>query len=754
MFKYVGPEELTDTERELCRAFTRGDQLDLSDREDRQIRGGVLAALLTDSYPGTGQGLAALHLVGATITDSMDVTGRTIKYLIDMERCVFERSVGVAMAKLVGLRMSGCHVQGFRGQNVTVESDLRLEAGFTSRKFVDLTDARVRGTLRLEGAILDGGGRPAFLGARLRVTGSVQAIAMRAFGEVRLRGAHIGGNLHFTGVKLSNPGRTALEGTGLIVDGNLMCDQSGGGRFESEGRMHLAGANIGGAAVFSGALLHGADGDAGPAVVLPRGRIVDSVVLAADRLKVDGDLRLDAGFTATGTVGLRGAEIGGHLQLSGATVGRAEWIEPLAEASAAGHAVDAVPVALVADGIRVGGDVEARGARKGSLRNGEIVGEENTTDALNAYGQVRLVDAHVRGSASLSGARLIGPAIDVLFADRLTIGGTLFLRRLSARGSVRMQNAHVGSTLDCSGADLTEPRLRADDSIKPSLDLRVGTIGKDLLCSYGFRAVGGVRARLVEVGKIATFADARLGMEEPPTSGRTRNPLALNAYGLSAQQLILTFPKGRAPAGGVLLTRARVVSFVDGAELWAASGGVEVEDFTYDAIEARPEVAVSVRLAWMRTVQPDFAPGPYERLAQVYRDGGDEERARQVQLERQRRRYAELGPAGRLWGFMQEWTVGYGYRPWLAMVWLAVFWVFGTLWFLGHEMVKLDNDQNPAWSPPMLSLDLLVPIVDLGQDRMWRMTGASQWISGVLIALGWVLASTAAAGATRVLKRN
>jgi hypothetical protein len=37
---------------------------------------------------------------------------------------------------------------------------------------------------------------------------------------------------------------------------------------------------------------------------------------------------------------------------------------------------------------------------------------------------------------------------------------------------------------------------------------------------------------------------------------------------------------------------------------------------------------------------------------------------------------------------------------------------------------------------------------------MWRMVGPSQWIAGVLIAVGWILASTAAAGAARVLKRD
>jgi hypothetical protein len=288
--------------------------------------------------------------------------------------------------------------------------------------------------------------------------------------------------------------------------------------------------------------------------------------------------------------------------------------------------------------------------------------------------------------------------------------------------------------------------------VKPSLDARVATIGKDLLCSYGFRAVGGVRVRLVEVGKLATFGGARLGGRTGP--GQPVTTKVLSAYGLTAQELVLAFPPNNPPRGQIVLTRASVVSVIDGPGLWAATGGVNLEDFSFTAITAIPEVPVRTRLEWLRAVQPDFAPGPYEQLAAVYAGGGDEERAQKVQLERQRRRYAELNIAGRAWGKLQEWTVGYGYRPWLAMVWLVLFWLLGVLWFSDNVMDKLDADVNPVWNPPLLTTDLLLPIIDLGQDNRWRMVGASQWIQGALIAVGWILATTAAAGATRVLKRS
>ena len=50
--------------------------------------------------------------------------------------------------------------------------------------------------------------------------------------------------------------------------------------------------------------------------------------------------------------------------------------------------------------------------------------------------------------------------------------------------------------------------------------------------------------------------------------------------------------------------------------------------------------------------------------------------------------------------------------------------------------------------------DLLVPVVNLGQDGLWRTSGASAWVASVLTAVGWLLLSTGAAGATRILTRR
>ncbi|MGX1253358.1 hypothetical protein RKD48_005869 [Streptomyces ambofaciens] len=45
-------------------------------------------------------------------------------------------------------------------------------------------------------------------------------------------------------------------------------------------------------------------------------------------------------------------------------------------------------------------------------------------------------------------------------------------------------------------------------------------------------------------------------------------------------------------------------------------------------------------------------------------------------------------------------------------------------------------------------------MIDLGQAGFWQLHDGWQWLSTALVLLGWVLATTVAAGATRLLRRN
>jgi len=51
-------------------------------------------------------------------------------------------------------------------------------------------------------------------------------------------------------------------------------------------------------------------------------------------------------------------------------------------------------------------------------------------------------------------------------------------------------------------------------------------------------------------------------------------------------------------------------------------------------------------------------------------------------------------------------------------------------------------------------LDLLLPVISLGQEGAWSPRGAGELVAYALIVAGWILATAAAAGVTRVLTRG
>lgn len=164
--------------------------------------------------------------------------------------------------------------------------------------------------------------------------------------------------------------------------------------------------------------------------------------------------------------------------------------------------------------------------------------------------------------------------------------------------------------------------------------------------------------------------------------------------------------------------------------------------------------ATSRRLAWVAAATAEYTPEPYERLAAVLRDSGEDEDAREVLLAKQRRRRETLPFAGKLWGYAQDWTVAYSYRPGRVAVWMAVLWAAASIAFSHASHPPVDKDGHPAWNPSLFALDLLLPVIDLGQVGQWQLSGGWQWASAVVILLGWVLATTVAAGATRLLRRG
>jgi hypothetical protein len=187
---------------------------------------------------------------------------------------------------------------------------------------------------------------------------------------------------------------------------------------------------------------------------------------------------------------------------------------------------------------------------------------------------------------------------------------------------------------------------------------------------------------------------------------------------------------------------------------------------TFSSIRA-PEPAGD-RCRWL--TNSAYAPDVYQQLARVYRQAGQEDDARRVAIERQRdrRRRGNVPRLARLWSFFLDHTVRYGYEIQRVLVFIALLWVLSIYPFhlaqTHHIMQPVGSftgtapDANhctasyPCFVPPVYSLEILFPVINLRQVAFWLPSGATVW--GQLlwvyvwfaILLGWVLSIAVAGG--------
>ncbi|MGP2438049.1 oxidoreductase [Streptomyces sp. JW3] len=374
-------------------------------------------------------------------------------------------------------------------------------------------------------------------------------------------------------------------------------------------------------------------------------------------------------------------------------------------------------------------------------------------------GGVRLTDAQIGTDLLLNQAVVHQDRSGRSIAgDGLTVGQDLQADMLESHGELRLRSAQIGVSLSLRGARLFNPRARfalnaPQLTVERSLYLTPGSLGNPLFMGttpaegtriQRFECRGGIRLDDGRFGDAVDFEQAHFVL--------TENDQELSLRRVQASEL--RFLGERPALGRVVLSGARVVNLIDRADSWPGPGRLHMGGFTYENLVPRGPFPLAERLAWVTAATAEYNPEPYELLAAVLKTGGEEEEAREVLLAKQRRRREGLPIGTKLWGYAQDWTVGYGYRPGRAAVWLAVLWAAGSLAFSYADLAPLKGGEHPAWNPALFALDLLVPVIDLGQMNYWRLTGGWQWLAAVLILLGWVLATTVAAGATRTLRRN
>jgi len=675
------------------------------------------------------------------LTGLLDLRAVEFPFLLEFVRCRFEEAPDLRQSRLAGVEFRDCALPGLHGRNLHSDNDVQLVAGTVVHGTVDLADGDIQGSLVLRNSTLISGKGPALHADRLQLAGALLAANMAAEGEIRIPGLRSGGNVNFAGALLDNPKGFSLNGNGVQIGGNLQLtpDPASGVAFRSFGQVFLPSARIDSDFSLRGARLSPRTHHSRSAP--PDDPFFDpNATLVADRSTVDGNVNMDRGFASSGTIRIVNATIGGALRLAHSTIDVSGGHETFVQGPG-GHGPYA-DRSLHLDGTEVRGGIDARDAR--------------------IAGQVRFVDMRVQSSVLLDRAVIANGGGDAIEGRRFAVSGNLDARALLVFGSMLLSGAKIGANLDLRGSTLLEPGSYVrDKSTKPGLNLRGAQIGRDLVCADGdepFTAQGEIRLRRAEVGRETNFHGARLGIG--PTAG-----VVLNAFGVQTQELRLDVVA--APQGQIDLRHVRCASLADNEDFWRAHGRIDLEDFRYDSlavpIALDDDEQITRRLTWLRHAMRDvYRPGPYDQFSAMLRASGNEEHASTVLVEKQRRRYVALadgaritGPGIHAWSWLQRSMVGYGYRPTRALAWLVACLVIGTVWFsIMPEPSETNSDDNLVWNPLLYTLDLLIPIVDFGHKNKWTVGGVGQWISAGLIAGGWILATTVAAGLGRMLRRG
>jgi uncharacterized protein YjbI with pentapeptide repeats len=437
---------------------------------------------------------------------------------------------------------------------------------------------------------------------------------------------------------------------------------------------------------------------------------------------------------------------------------------------------------------------DPRGVR---LRGAELVGGLDLAEVESRL-PVRLVDCRTTETIRLAGCRLSSVDLSGLVASNIVayeakIERSVILARVrlecdSPEGAVNFGSAQIGSVLDLTGAYLVNRHPEG-----PAFHGNNLTTGAGVFLNNGFRAEGGgilgtVRLSGAVLGSQLNLTAAWLANPEGPALVadylRTGSNVILNR-GFHAE--------GRHETGTVRFVGARI-----GGRLVCAGGhafGAAPEDLVLNVSEVHVHGEVLLPAAftpgllqldglsydgsprhatlaeWLDTLAhrtSHYASQPYFQLAAAHRAAGHERDVRRIHIARQRDllRRGELDVWGRLWHRITGLTVGYGYRPAIALLWwagtlaLAVLLVLGVAAPAGLAIRTGAPGACSVVEQVGLALNTATPLVrpDLQQHCQIDTTAALGQVlvagTWILQALAWAFVTLFVAGFTGVVRRS
>ncbi|WP_328906950.1 membrane-associated oxidoreductase [Streptomyces sp. NBC_00234] len=478
----------------------------------------------------------------------------------------------------------------------------------------------------------------------------------------------------------------------------------------------------------------------------PHGALVDFRTGVGDEDDPEGGADWGAGRTVRAEV-LRALLLSGE-RADGEVAALRVWGARISGSLNVRYAVAECAVLLAGCSFEAAPNLYGSQVRQLNLSGSVLPGLDAAT--LRVDGVLRLTDCRIPGPVRLGAARVtralffdgtrIGVNADgttapneepVLQLNHAVTEDDLWWPRLEVHGEVRINGASVTGQIQLDDAVLVNPGATA-------LQAENITVGSDVR-GMRLRVRGRVNLRGARIPGQLNLAYARLSHP---------GGVALRASSCTIGELWLR--EAEPIEGGVNLRRSQFDLIHADPDVWPQE--VLLDGLTYTSL--LPRLPAERRLPLLEHEVEGYTPYAYEQLTAAYRRIGDDDAARTVLLAKQRRHRTTLPGYARVWGHLQDVTVGYGFRPVRAAAWLFSLLLAGSVAYATHHPRPLKADEAPPFSPVVYTLDLLLPIVDFGQEKAYNPMGWYQWLSYLLIVTGWLLATTIAAGITRSVSRQ
>ncbi|MEU3611571.1 hypothetical protein ABZ725_04520 [Streptomyces sp. NPDC006872] len=706
--------------------------------------------LLTD--PKLASQIVRLRLKGAKIAGKLDLEACNLNGTLELTSCHSSEIINLEQAVAPAVYLDSCCLAGINAGQLHTTNNFNLVD--TTCSFVNLTGARIDGQLDLKRSVITGSNQThaSSLGLNAITVGSYMTLkGITVTGTVNLAGALIGGQLTMRQATLKCHGGCALRGLELETRADAYFDQG----FSVDGSVDLTGSVIGGSLTFNRAMIHHPGRE--PALDLAR-------------VTVKQNMYCEDGFTVEGLVMLAGATINGNLLAKGGqflhrsdTAIDATGIqvrnvvlgtEP-SDHDANRNGFRAEGTVSLADAV-INGTLNCQGGsithprpNKEALnaQGAKITRDLLLNDGFNASGLVALTATEIGGQAIWSGGSFENPGRVAISARQLTARTSLLLQgNFLAHGRVDLSGATIGGPLTVGGKIYApEEEALILDSVTAARDVE---FEKDMLIEGSLCMRAATIASNLKIIK--------------PNLSRGNEGVALILEGTNVGGT-LTLKSGTPVSGRIDLRQAKVAFLNDDPNFWPKNATL-LDGFTYGSLSNFNSPKLESRIDWLH-LKDGYSAQPYQQLASVYKAAGRDDFARDVLYAGQKRR-----PRPRLvekaWSWLLRLTVGYGYHPARVLYTVLLLEIFGCVYFsIWRDGLKpsssllsaYNNDANDArdhLQPALYTLDLLLPVVTLGQRALWIPQGHISWVVTFLMTVGWVLGGILVYGISSAYQRR